>query len=181
MGQLYMDMREVSANDMPDRTRVALPAIGDTMLEVKSSAFEPDGTIPSKYTCDGFGVSPPLAWQDVPDGTRSVAILVDDPDAPDKPFLHWLVTDIPPELHELDEGAAVPHEAFIGESDAGTASYFGPCPITGEHHYHFHVYALDTAFDRRFEGREDFLAAIEGHVLDEGELVARYTRETAQA
>jgi Raf kinase inhibitor-like YbhB/YbcL family protein len=176
-----MDMHEVFASHMPDRTRVAAWGIGDPMLEVKSPAFEPDGTIPSKYTCDGFGVSPPLEWHNLPEGTRSVAILVDDPDTPDKPFLHWLVTDIPPELHELDEGAAVPHEAFIAESDAGTASYFGPCPVDGEHHYRFHVYALDTAFDHRFEGREEFLAAIEGHVLDEGEIVARYERATAQA
>ena len=67
------------------------------MLELTSSAFPPDGPIPSKYTCDGYGVSPPLAWTKVPDGTKSVALLVDDPDAPGKPFLHWLVTDLPPE------------------------------------------------------------------------------------
>ena len=121
-------------------------------------------------------MSPPLAWSEPPPETKSVAILVDDPDAPQGPFLHWLVADLPPELHELDEGAALPHDANIAESDAGTASYYGPCPPDGTHHYRFHVYALDTVIGRRPEGREEFLHAIEGHVLDEGELVGTYAR-----
>jgi Raf kinase inhibitor-like YbhB/YbcL family protein len=149
------------------------------MLELTSSAFPPDGPIPSKYTCDGYGVSPPLAWTKVPDGTRSVALLVDDPDAPDKPFLHWLVTDLPPEVHRLEEGGALPHDAQVGESDAGTASYYGPCPTSGRHHYRFHVYALDTLLEHRPESRDEFLRSIEGHVLDEGELVGVYERARA--
>jgi Raf kinase inhibitor-like YbhB/YbcL family protein len=144
------------------------------MIDVISTAFERDGEIPSKYTCDGFGVSPPLQWADVPDNTRSIAILVDDPDAPGKPFLHWLVTDLPPTIHRLEEGGALPRDASVGESDAGTASYYGPCPTHGRHHYRFHVYALDTTLDRRPEDREDFLRAIEGHVIDEGELIGLY-------
>lgn len=146
------------------------------MLDVTSPAFQSDSAMPSKYTCDGYGVSPPLVWSKVPDETRSVAILVDDPDAGTAPFLHWLVADLPPSVQHLDEGAALPHDAQIGESDAGTASYFGPCPPSGRHHYHFHVYALDTVLGRRPESRDDFLHAIEGHVLDEGELVAEYER-----
>jgi len=146
------------------------------MIDVSSPAFLPDQLIPAKYTCDGYGASPPLDWWGVPQSARSVAIMLDDPDAPDGPFLHWLVTDLPPELHHLDEGAAVPHDAFVAESDAGTASYYGPCPATGRHHYRFHVYALDTVLGRRPESRDDFLSAIEGHVLDEGELVADYQR-----
>lgn len=148
------------------------------MLEVTSAAFQSDGSIPSKYTCDGFGVSPPLAWSDVPGDTRSVAILVDDPDSADRPFLHWLVTDLPPGIRRLDEGGALPREVRVGESDAGTASYYGPCPSAGRHHYRFHVFALDTVLGRRPQGRDDFLAAIAGHVLDEGELVGTYERAT---
>jgi hypothetical protein len=147
------------------------------MLDVSSTAFENNGTIPSKYTCDGYGVSPPLQWSNVPDDAQSIAILVDDPDAPDKPFLHWLVADLPPSIHRLEEGGALPHDAQIGESDAGTASYYGPCPSSGRHHYHFHVYALDTTLGRRPQDREDFLEAIEGHVLDEGEIVGLYERQ----
>jgi len=146
------------------------------MIDVSSTAFKPNQPIPSKYTCDGYGVSPPLEWSDVPHGTRSVAILVDDPDAPDKPFLHWLVTDLPPTIHRLDEGGALPRDASVGESDAGTASYYGPCPTSGRHDYRFHVYALDTVLERRPESRDDFLRSIEGHVLDEGEIVGSYTR-----
>jgi Raf kinase inhibitor-like YbhB/YbcL family protein len=149
------------------------------MLELTSSAFPSDGPIPSKYTCDGYGVSPPLAWTKVPDGTKSVALLVDDPDAPGKPFLHWLVTDLPPEVHRLEEGGALPHDAQVGESDAGTASYYGPCPASGRHHYRFHVYALDTLLEHRPENRDEFLRSIEGHVLDEGELVGVYERARA--
>ncbi|HTL37239.1 MAG TPA: YbhB/YbcL family Raf kinase inhibitor-like protein [Kofleriaceae bacterium] len=150
-----------------------------TMIDITSAAFQPDGLIPSKYTCDGGGISPPLTWSNIPDRTRSVAILVDDPDSADRPFLHWLVTDVPPEVHRLEEGGALPREANVGESDAGTASYYGPCPSSGRHHYRFHVYALDTVLGRRPESREDFLSAIDGHVLDEGELVASYARPSS--
>lgn len=150
------------------------------MLEVRSAAFQPDGTIPSKYTCDGSGVSPDLDWTAVPDNTKSVAILVDDPDAPSGPFLHWLVTDLPPSINHLDEGGALPHESNVGESDAGTASYYGPCPSHGRHRYRFHVYALDTVIGHRPESRDDFLEEIEGHVLDEGELVGSYQRERSE-
>src|SRR5665647_3899342 len=149
------------------------------MIDVSSSAIHPDEPIPPKYTCDGEGVSPPLSWTKVPDATRSVAILVDDPDSGDHPFVHWLVTDLPPSIHRLDEGGALPRDANVAESDAGTASYYGPCPAHGRHHYRFHVYALDTVIGRRPEGRDDFLSAIGGHVLDEGELVAQYERGKA--
>jgi Raf kinase inhibitor-like YbhB/YbcL family protein len=146
------------------------------MIDVSSRAIQPDAPIPPKYTCDGEGVSPPLEWSPPPIGTASVAILVDDPDAPSGPFVHWMIADIPPEVCHLEEGGVVPHDAFIGESDAGTASYYGPCPPSGVHHYRFHVYALDTPIGRRPRDREDFLEAIQGHVLDEGELVATYQR-----
>lgn len=147
------------------------------MIEVTSTAFDTNRSIPAKYTCDGYGVSPPLEWSPVPDATASVALLVDDPDADGAPFVHWMIVDLPPELRHLDEGAAVPHDAFVGESDAGTASYYGPCPASGRHHYHFHVYALDTTLERRPTSREDFLTAIAGHVLDEGELISDYERQ----
>ena len=149
------------------------------MLDVTSPAFQPDEPMPSKYTCDGYGVSPPLAWSDVPEKTRSVAILVDDPDSAAGPFLHWLVTDLPPSVQHLEEGGALPHETQQAETDAGTASYYGPCPSAGRHHYRFHVYALDTVLGRRPESRDDFLKAIAGHVIDEGELVGSYERATA--
>jgi Raf kinase inhibitor-like YbhB/YbcL family protein len=147
------------------------------MLDLSSPAFQPNNPIPMKYTCEGDGVSPPLAWSPVPAKAKSIAILVDDPDAPKGPFLHWLVTDLPPSMQRLDEGTALPHDASVAESDAGTASYYGPCPASGKHRYRFHVYALDTVLGSRPEGREEFLSAIEGHIVDEGELVGTYERE----
>lgn len=147
------------------------------MLDVTSRAFSANEPIPSKYTCDGEGVSPPLSWSGVPEAARSLAILVDDPDAPNGPFTHWLVTDVPPSVRSLDEGGALPHEANIAETDARTASYYGPCPAKGSHRYRFHIYALDTAIGRA-ANREAFLSAIEGHVLDEGELVGTYQKQT---
>jgi Raf kinase inhibitor-like YbhB/YbcL family protein len=146
------------------------------MIELYSPAFGPDEAIPKKYTCDGFGVSPPLAWADVPKTTKSIAIVVDDPDADAKPFLHWLVTDLPPTIHSLHEGGALPHDANVARTDAGNASYYGPCPSHGRHHYRFHIYALDTTLGHRPESREEFLTEIAGHIVDEGELVATYER-----
>jgi Raf kinase inhibitor-like YbhB/YbcL family protein len=95
------------------------------MLDVTSSAFGANETIPPKYTCDGEGIAPPLAWSNVPEATRSVAILVDDPDAPDGPFTHWLVTDLPPTARTLAEGGALPREASTATTDAGNTSYYG--------------------------------------------------------
>lgn len=149
------------------------------MIDVSSRVIQPDAPIPSKYTCDGEGISPPLAWSDPPIGTESIALLVDDPDAPDGPFVHWMIADLPPDVQHLEEGGAVPHDAYVGESDAGTASYYGPCPPTGVHRYRFHIYALDTTIGRRPKNREELLSAIAGHVLDEGELVGTYQRASA--
>lgn len=146
------------------------------MLEVTSSAFGANEAIPARYTCDGEGISPPLSWSDVPEATRSMAILVDDPDAPDGPFTHWIVTDLPPTTRLLDEGGALPREAAPGRSDAGTTGYYGPCPARGRHRYRFHVYALDTTIGRAAT-REELLSAIDGHVLDEGELVGTYQKQ----
>lgn len=149
------------------------------MLDVTSRAFGANEDIPAKYTCEGEGLSPPLSWSKVPEAARSVAILVDDPDAPDGPFTHWLVTDLPSSITTLDEGGALPHEASVARSDAGNTSYYGPCPAHGRHRYRFHVYALDTTIGKT-TSREEFLSAIDGHVLDEGELVGTYEKQQAR-
>jgi len=146
------------------------------MIEVSSPAFRPGESIPTKYTCDGWGVSPPLQWSNVPEGTNSLALLVDDPDAPNKRFVHWLVVDLPSDIKGLEEGEALPRDAWVAETDAGTLSYYGPCPPSGRHHYRFHLYALDSVLGLAPEDLEDFFRMIEGHVLDEGELVGTYER-----
>lgn len=143
-------------------------------LNVTSNAFAANQTIPVEYTCDGSETSPPLSWSNVPKGTKSVAILVEDPDAPSGTFTHWLVTGIPPTTTALPAGA-LPAGASVATNDTGKAGYAGPCPPSGRHHYHFKVYALDTTLPKP-RTKAEFLSAIKGHVLDQGELVATYQR-----
>ncbi|MBX3159881.1 MAG: YbhB/YbcL family Raf kinase inhibitor-like protein [Deltaproteobacteria bacterium] len=145
-------------------------------LEVTSPAFKDRGAIPSEYTCEGQETSVPLAWSKVPAGTRSVAVLVEDPDAVGGNFTHWLIVGIPPNVKKLDKGAAPPKGAVVAKNDKGMTGYAGPCPPTGKHDYHFHVYALDIPLDRSLS-KAELNAAIEGHVLAEGDLVGTYQKK----
>jgi Raf kinase inhibitor-like YbhB/YbcL family protein len=148
-------------------------------IQVSSPAFEPGGTIPEKYTGEGQDVSPPLAWNGLPEGTRELALVCDDPDAPTpKPFVHWVLYKIPAHLSGLPEGDA--RGALEGKNDFGGTGYGGPMPPRGHgaHRYRFEVYALDTEL-RVVAGltKDELLRAIEGHVLAEGELVGSYERK----
>jgi len=149
-----------------------------TSLTVTSSAFKANEAIPSEYTCDGAEKSPPLSWSNVPSDAKSIAILVDDPDAPKGTFTHWIVTNIPPSETSLSAAGSLPQGATAAKNDKGSAGYAGPCPPSGKHHYHFHVYALDKTIAKP-ASRADFMKAIDGHVLADGELVATYEREGA--
>jgi Raf kinase inhibitor-like YbhB/YbcL family protein len=144
-------------------------------LEVTSSAFGANQLIPPEFTCDGANKPPPIAWSGVPKETQSIAILVDDPDAPGGTFTHWLITDLPATTTSLSEGGALPRGAMASRNDMGKAGYAGPCPPSGRHHYHFHVYALDAPVGKAAD-RQAFLSAIPGHVLAEGDLVGVYQR-----
>jgi Raf kinase inhibitor-like YbhB/YbcL family protein len=146
---------------------------------ITSSAFSPEGNIPTQYTCDGRNISPPLAWSSAPDGTKSLALIVDDPDAPSKTWVHWVLYNISPSQGELTEGIS-PHAlaelgARGGRNDFGKPNYGGPCPPSGTHHYHFKLYALDTTLDGDFD-KEELLKAMEGHVLEQAELIGKYGR-----
>ncbi|HEX8111055.1 MAG TPA: YbhB/YbcL family Raf kinase inhibitor-like protein [Kofleriaceae bacterium] len=152
------------------------PAAGhDPVLQVTSSAFGANQEIPPKYTCDGTQTTPPLAWSRVPAGTQSVAILIEDPDAPSGTFTHWLVTGIPPTTTALAGGAALPQGATAARNGKGRLGYDGPCPPDGRHRYVFRVFALDTAIPPP-KDRDGFLSAIHGHVLAEGRLIGTYQR-----
>lgn len=144
-------------------------------LQVTSAAFAEGASIPAEYTCDGANVSPPLAWSKVPADTRSVAILVDDPDAPGGTFTHWLVTGIPPTTTSLGRDATLPRGAIAATNDMGRGGYAGPCPPSGRHRYRFHVYALDVVPASGLR-RAAFLAQITGHVLAAGQLLGTYER-----
>ena len=147
-------------------------------LTVSSDAFDANAAIPVQYTCDGAAKAPTIRWSAMPAGTKTVAILVDDPDAERGPFTHMLVTNLPPERTSLDLSAAVPTDASVGRNDTGAVGYLAPCPKDGVHHYHFRVYALDGRIRKapatHSVTRESFLRGISGHVLSEGELVGTY-------
>jgi Raf kinase inhibitor-like YbhB/YbcL family protein len=145
-------------------------------LEVYSSAFGPNQLMPTEFTCEGIDVSPPLSWSSVPAGTRSIAILVEDPDGVGGTFTHWLVTGIPPTTTALDKGAALPEGAIAAKNDKGLAGYAGPCPASGTHRYRFRVYALDF-WPGRPMTRSELLAAVPDHVLASGELVGWYHKQ----
>ena len=150
-----------------------------TSITLRSTAFEDGGAIPSKYTCDGENIAPPLSWSGVPEAATSLAVIVDDPDAPSGTFTHWLVYDLPADTTELPEG--VPPEAGEtfpqGVNDFKKPGYGGPCPPRGTHHYAFQVFALDAPLDLPpGASRQDLLKAMHGHVLARGRLIGTYQR-----
>jgi len=155
-------------------------AATQAVLQLRSPAFPPGEMIPARHSCDGRNVSPPLAWEGAPAGTSSLALIMDDPDAPRGTFTHWLVANIGPRRTGLSENAsAAPGEAVQGKSSFGRAGYGGPCPPAGEtHRYFFKLYALDEklALSSGFS-KDALLAAMEGHVLAAGELMGRYRRQ----
>jgi Raf kinase inhibitor-like YbhB/YbcL family protein len=145
-------------------------------LTLTSPAFEPGGRLLRKFTCEGPGISPPLEIGNVPEGTRSLALIVEDPDAPMGNWVHWVVWNIHPRTHILPEGR-VPRGARQGMSDFRSQSYGGPCPPDGEHRYFFRLYALDTRLKlERDTDKDGLIKAMEGHILEQAELMGRYER-----
>jgi hypothetical protein len=152
-----------------------------TSLWVRSSSFSNGRSIPARYTCDGADLSPVLQWQSAPAGTKSFAIVMDDPDAPID-FTHWRVYNIAPGVRELAEGAsqqgAMPPGSVEGRNDFGRPGYGGPCPPRGNpHHYVFRVYALDRLLDLPAGAAgKQVHAAISGHIVAQGQIVGTYQR-----
>lgn len=149
---------------------------------VTSSAFEAGGMIPSKYTCDGADVSPPLKWESVPERTASVALISDDPDAPMGTWVHWVLFNLPADAKELAENIpaekSLPNGARQGKNDFNRIGYGGPCPPGGTHRYFFKIYALDAHLDLPAGAtKQQLLKAMEGHILGDGELMGKYKRQ----
>jgi len=144
-------------------------------LTVTSDAFQANQAIPSEYTCDGAQQTPPLSWSGVPGEAKSIAILVEDPDAPKGTFAHWIVTNIPPHETSLSANGSLPQGAVAAKNDKGATGYAAPCPPSGTHHYHFRVYALDRTIPQP-ASRAAFMKEIKGHVLAQGDLVGTYSR-----
>ena len=147
-------------------------------LSVTSTAFLHEGSIPPRHACDGDDISPDISWEGLPEATRSVALICDDPDAVGV-WVHWVVFNIPADVGGLPEGvpgdATLSNGALQGENSWGSIGYGGPCPPTGSHHYIFTVYALDVALPLEAgASKRAVLDAMSGHVLAQGELVGVY-------
>lgn len=150
-------------------------------LNLSSSAFSNGGKIPPKYTCEGDDVSPALTWSGAPQGTKSLALIVDDPDAPDpaKPqrvYVHWVVYNIPPASNGISEGGSPPSGAVTGSNDWDKKQYGGPCPPIGRHRYFFKLYALDTTLNLSSAKKKDVEDAMKGHILGQTELMGTYQK-----
>jgi len=147
-----------------------------TMLKITSPAFENQGFIPQKYTCDGENINPPLKINNLPSQAKSLVLIVDDPDAPMATWNHWLVWNIPPETKEIKENS-FPQGAVLGKNDFGKLEYGGPCPPSGTHRYFFHLYALDTILQlSKGTNRNELEQAMKNHIMGQGELMGKYQR-----
>jgi Raf kinase inhibitor-like YbhB/YbcL family protein len=154
----------------------ALFTAGGVKMKITSSAFQEGANIPPKFTCDGADTNPPLQIADVPAGAKSLALIIDDPDAPSGLFTHWAVWNIPPQESAIGEGSTP--KGVEGTNDFGKSGYGGPCPPSGAHRYYFKVLALDRELDLPFGAKRGPLdAAMKGHVLGQGELMGRYSRK----
>lgn len=151
-------------------------AVTMSTFSIESSAFKNNSPIPKKYTCDGKDINPPLAIQNVPNGTRSLALIVDDPDAPVGTWVHWVVWNIDPGTREIGENS-VPPGAVQGMNDFRKTTYGGPCPPSGTHRYFFKLYALDAKLDLKSSAvKKDVEKAMKGHILGEAQTMGLYKR-----
>jgi hypothetical protein len=156
--------------------------LGEKMdIKLTSTAFQDGGMIPAKYTCDGANVSPPLEWSGASQTAKSLALICDDPDAPGKTWVHWVVFDLPASRTSLPENVQ-PQESIAGGGKQGTTDfekvgYGGPCPPSGTHRYFFKLYALDTELNLDSKTtKNELLKAMDAHILAQGELMGKYKR-----
>jgi hypothetical protein len=147
-------------------------------ITVSSVAFKNDSLIPVKYSCDGENISPQLMWSKGPEDTKTYVLICDDPDAPAKVWVHWLIYNIHSTILEIPENAAEIKGAKYGTNDFGNTVYAGPCPPDGTHHYHFKIYALDCELPMTAGASlEEIESAMKGHILAHGELIGKYDRK----
>jgi len=177
-GMLFFIWTVVAQTQPPNRSQ-------NMNISLSSPAFAPNGEIPAKYTCDGEDISPPLQWSNIPADTRSLALIVDDPDAPDPKapkmtWVHWVLYNIPPDIPGLTENATadtLPPGTRQGLNDWKRTGYGGPCPPIGRHRYFFKLYALDTVLpDLGTPTKKELEQAMETHILEKAILIGTYQR-----
>jgi Raf kinase inhibitor-like YbhB/YbcL family protein len=145
------------------------------IMKLSSPAFDHNGPIPAQYTCDGTNISPALQWTDAPATTKSFALVVDDPDAPAKVWVHWILFNIPADINNLTEKVQSGEFTHGATDFNGKQQYGGLCPPSGTHHYHFTLYALDTMLNvPAGTSKNDLLNAMNGHILEQTTLIGTY-------
>lgn len=150
-----------------------MTTVARAVLNVKSPAFENNKKIPFKYSCDGANMNPPMVIENLPENTVTMALVVDDPDAPGGTFDHWIMWNIPP-MEKINENSA---PGVQGKNSRRENKYSGPCPPGGVHHYHFKFYALDTSLNLPAStDKKSLLKSMESHIIAEGELIGLYER-----
>ncbi len=150
-------------------------------FEITSPAFENNGIIPKLYTCDGKDFSPSLSWSGIPESTKSLVLILDDPDAPTGTWTHWVIYNMPPLSKGLQEGVLpmpnLPHDTKQGINDFKKIGYGGPCPPSGTHRYFFKLYALNTKLNLEAGATKNQLeSAMKGHIVSQAKLVGKYKR-----
>lgn len=170
--------RQDKKTKIEDKTteNIVKKEVGEKSMQLTSPVFSNSGTIPAKYTCDGDDVNPPLAIAAVPEGTESLALIMDDPDAPAGTWDHWVIFNIPPATGSVAVGTEP--AGVHGKGTSGNLNYYGPCPPDREHRYFFKLYALDTTLDLK-EGvsKVEVERAMAGHILQQTELIGLYERQ----
>lgn len=146
-------------------------------MTITSTAIQANGNILSQYTCDGPNISPPLTFSEIPIEAKSLVLIVDDPDAPNGTFTHWLLYDMPPSILAIPENDT-PQVGKVGTNDFGNAGYSGPCPPNGTHHYYCRLYALDVMLDLpEGAGRQEVEEAMSGHIFQDATVMGTYTKQ----
>jgi len=153
-------------------TKEQKPEVRGETMRLASNDFVEGGMIPRKFTCQGDNINPHLAWETVPEETKSFALIVDDPDAPMGTWVHWLVKDIPADVREIQEGEIQGNQV---KNDFGKENYGGPCPPSGTHRYYFRLFALDTA-NLSASNKKDFYKQAEQHTIGKVELMGKYKK-----
>jgi len=174
---LLCSCKEIKQADLPAEGEIKMMKI-----KITSSAFADGGMIPAKYTCDGADVSPPVQWDAVPDGTKSISLICDDPDAPMGTWVHWVLFNLPADVKVLAENLPteeiLPNGAKQGTNDFRRIGYGGPCPPSGTHRYFFKLYALDVELDLQAGAEKgQLLKVMEGHIIGQGQLIGKYKRQ----
>ncbi|HNW71848.1 MAG TPA: YbhB/YbcL family Raf kinase inhibitor-like protein [Candidatus Paceibacterota bacterium] len=146
-------------------------------MKIESFAFSNGNSIPSRFTCDGENINPQLLFKNVPQKAKSLALIMEDPDAPIRTWVHWLLWNISPEITEISQDST-PEGAVVGLNSSDKNEYEGPCPPSGSHRYFFKLYALDTILSLKENTmKEELLSAMKGHIVEKSEFFGRYQRK----